>query len=246
MRILTVSVCLIALLLPAAAHCEAQDWQSTLRDVSASVTGNKASPAGLSQADTSGGLKDALAVGAERAIKGLSGSGGFFDDKDVRIPLPGKMRKMESTLRMLGQGKAVDEFLQTVNRAAEQAVPKAAPIVGDAIRNMSFADAKAVLSGPDDAATDYFRGKTSGALTKAMLPIVSSATAKAGVTRAYKQMIDKAGPAAAMLGDDLDVDEYVTEKTLDGLFFKLAEEEKSIRHNPAARSTELLKKVFGS
>ena len=145
-----------------------------------------------------------------------------------------------------GQGKAVDEFLQTANRAAEQAIPKAAPIVGDAIRGMSFSDARQILSGPDDSATRYFRDKTSDSLAKALTPIVSKATDNAGVTRAYKRMVEKAGPAAAMLGDDLDVDEYITEKTLDGLFFKLAEEEKSIRRDPVARSTDLLRKVFGS
>lgn len=223
----------------------AQDWKSTLQKMSGTAGSSKGAGA-LSQSDMSGGLKEALAVGSERAIKGLSRSGGFLDDKDVRIPLPGKLRKIESSLRMLGQGKAVDEFLQTANRAAEQAIPKAAPIVGDAIRSMSFEDARKILSGPDDAATQYFRGKTTDSLTRAMLPIVSSATDKAGVTRAFKHMIDKAGPAASMLGDDLDVDEYIADKTLDGLFFKLAEEEKSIRRDPVARSTDLLKKVFGS
>lgn len=223
----------------------AQDWKSTLKQLGGTASSAKGA-GGLSQGDMSSGLKEALAVGSERAIKGLSRSGGFLDDKDVRIPLPGKLRKIESSLRMLGQGKAVDEFLQTANRAAEQAIPKAAPIVGDAIRSMSFEDARKILSGPDDAATQYFRGKTSDSLTHAMLPIVSSATDKAGVTRAFKKMIDKAGPAASMLGDDLDVDEYIADKTLDGLFFKLAEEEKSIRRDPVARSTDLLKKVFGS
>jgi ribosomal protein L22 len=148
-------------------------------------------------------------------------------------------------MRMLGQGKAVDEFLETVNRAAEQAVPQAAPIVGDAIRGMSIADAQKILSGPDDAATRYFRDKTSASLGEAMLPIVRNATNNAGVTKAYKSMLDKAGPAASMAGN-VDVDQYVTGKALDGLFLKLAEQEKSIRSNPAARSTDLLKKVFGS
>ncbi len=227
-------------------QASSQDWKSTLRQMSGASSAAKGSQGSLSQGDMSGGLKEALALGSERAIKGLSRSGGYLDDKSVRIPLPGKLRKIESSLRMLGQGKAVDEFVQTANRAAEQAIPKAAPIVGDAIRGMSFTDARQILSGPDDAATTYFRGKTSDALTRAMLPIVSSATDKAGVTRAFKHMIEKAGPAASMLGDDLDVDEYITDKTLDGLFLKLAEEEKSIRHDPVARSTDLLKKVFGS
>lgn len=243
MRRLPAAVCL-AITLVSAQHAVAQDWSSALRQVSGG--GAATAPGKLSQGEMSGGLKDALALGSERAIKGLSRKGGFLNDKDVRIPLPGKLRKIESSLRMLGQGKAVDEFLETANRAAEQAIPKAAPIVGDAIRGMSFDDARQILSGPDDAATRYFRSKTSGALTREMLPIVTDATDKAGVTRAFKRMVDKAGPAALMVGDDLDLDEYITGKTLDGLFFKLAEEEKAIRRDPAARGTDLLKKVFGS
>lgn len=241
MRRLPAAVCL-AITLVSAQHGVAQDWSSALRQVSGAAT----APGKLSQGEMSGGLKDALALGSERAIKGLSRKDGFLNDKNVRIPLPGKLRKIESSLRMLGQGKAVDEFLETANRAAEQAIPKAAPIVGDAIRGMSFDDARQILSGPDDAATRYFRSKTSGALTREMLPIVTDATDKAGVTRAFKRMVDKAGPAASMMGDDLDLDEYITGKTLDGLFFKLAEEEKAIRRDPAARGTDLLKKVFGS
>lgn len=246
MRIGSAAACFLAFSLALPQISLAQDWKSALRQMSGSGTSAKTPAGGLSASDMNGGLKEALALGSERAIKGLSRNGGFLDDKDVRIPLPGKLRKMESTLRMLGQGKAVDEFLQTANRAAEQAIPKAAPIVGNAIRDMSFDDARQILSGPDDSATRYFRGKTSGSLAKALMPIVGKATDNAGVTRAFKNMVEKAGPAASMLGDDLDVDEYITEKTLDGLFFKLAEEEKSIRHDPVARSTDLLRKVFGS
>jgi len=226
---------------------QASDWSQTLKGAAGTAIGGKGSSSvsGLSTAEMDGGLKEALAVGAERAIAGLGSNGGFLNDAAVRIPLPGSLKKTEGTLRMLGQGKTVDEFLETVNRAAEQAVPKAAPIVGDAIRGMSIADAQKILGGPDDAATRYFRDKTSASLGEAMMPIVRNATNNAGVTRAYKSMLDKAGPAAAMAGN-LDVDQYVTEKTLDGLFLKLAEQEKSIRNNPAARSTDLLKKVFGS
>jgi hypothetical protein len=198
---------------------------------------------GLSSAEMDGGLKDALAVGAERAIKGLGKSGGFLNDKAVRIPLPGPIRSLEGSLRMVGQGKLVDDFQKALNRAAEQAVPKAAPIVGDAIRGMSVSDARQILTGPDDAATRYFRDKTSGALAAAFLPSVKSVTDSTGVTKSFKKLTDEAGGLA---GNDLDIDKYVTEKTLDGLFLKLADEEKSIRQNPAARSTDLLKKVFGS
>ena len=236
----------LSLALPAA---QAVDL-NTLKSVTGAVSGATASKpgssaSGLSNSDMTGGLKDALAVGAERAIKGLGKTGGFLNDKSVRIPLPGPLQKADGALRMLGQGKLVDEFETTLNKAAEQAVPKAAPIVGKAIREMSIADAKAMLNGPDDAATRYFKSKTSGALSSAFLPIVKSTTDSAGVTSAFKKLVSKAGPAADQLGGSADVDKYITEKTLDGLFLKLAAEEKSIRQNPAARSTDLLKKVFG-
>ena len=229
----------------------AADLGSTLKSVTGAVSGGASgtktatSASGLSNSDMSGGLKDALAVGSERAIKGLGKAGGFLNDKSVRIPLPGPLQKAESALRMLGQGKLVDEFETTLNKAAEQAVPKAAPIVGNAIRDMSINDAKAMLNGPDDAATRYFKGKTSGALTTAFLPMVKSTTDSAGVTSAFKKLVSKAGPVADQLGGSADVDKYITEKTLDGLFLKLAAEEKSIRQNPAARRTDLLNKVFG-
>lgn len=209
--------CLLSVLLLALPG-QAQDLKSTLRSLTGSGIPSKGGASALSPSDMSGGLKEALAVGSERAIKGLSRSGGYLNDKSVRIPLPGKLRKLESSLRMLGQGKAVDEFLETANRAAEQAIPKAAPIVGNAIRDMSFDDARRILTGSDDAATRYFQDKTSASLTRALMPIVTRATDSAGVTRAYKRMLDKAGPAAGMMADDLDVDAYITDKTLDGLF----------------------------
>jgi hypothetical protein len=224
------------------------DWKDQLKGVVDNVgsTSPGSQLSGLSRAEMDGGLKEALAVGVERAIKELGRKGGYLDDASVRIPLPGSLEKAEKLLRMMGQGAAVDEFLVTVNRAAEKAVPLASDIVGDAVRDMSIADAKKILTGPDDAATRYFRDKTTAGLTQAMMPIVSRATDAAGVTSAYKRMIEKAGPAGGLVGDSLDVDSYVTEKALDGLFLKVAEEEKAIRTNPLARSSDLLKKVFGS
>lgn len=224
------------------------DWRDMLKGATDRLTGSGSGSqvSGLTSAEMNGGLKEALAVGAERAISGLARPGGYLDDPAVRIPLPGALEKTERVLRMMGQGARVDEFLLTVNRAAERAVPQASKIVGDAVREMTIADARQILTGPDDAATQYFRGKTSGDLTAAMLPIVKRATESAGVTRAYKGMLDKAGPASSLVGGSLDLDAYVTEKTLDGLFLKLADEERAIRTNPVARSTDLLKKVFGA
>ena len=224
------------------------DWMDQLKDVAGNIGSTDADSqlSGLSSAEMDGGLKEALAVGVEHAIKGLGRKGGYLDDASVRIPLPGSLEKAEKILRMMGQGDAVDEFLVTVNRAAEKAVPLASGIVGDAVRDMSITDAKKILTGPDDAATQYFRDKTDAGLTQAMMPIVKRATDAAGVTSAYKRLVKKAGPASGLVGDSLDIDGYVTEKALDGLFLKVAEEEKAIRTNPLARSSDLLKKVFGS
>lgn len=222
-------------------------WEDMLKGATDSLPGGGGSQVtGLTSAEMNGGLKEALAVGAERAIKGLSRPGGYLNDPAVRIPLPGALEKTEKVLRMLGQDAAVDEFITTVNRAAERAIPKASKIVGNAVRDMTISDAQKILTGPDDSATQYFRRKTTKNLTAAMLPIVKKATASAGVTSAYKGMVDKAGPASSLMGDTLDLDAYVTEKTLDGLFLKVAAEEKAIRTNPVARSTDLLKKVFGA
>ena len=237
-----------SLTMVAAFSLQAANWDDMLKGAAEGMQSQSRSAAvgSLTPAEMDGGLKEALAVGVERAIKGLGRNGGYLNDPSVRIPLPGALEKTENVLRMMGQGDAVDEFITTVNRAAERAVPKAAKIVGNAIRAMTIDDAKKILTGPDDAATQYFRRKTTKDLTTAMLPIVRRATDAAGVTHAYKDMISKAGPASSMVGSSLDVDAYVTEKTLDGLFHKVAAEEKQIRTNPMARSSDLLKKVFGA
>lgn len=214
----------------------------------------------LTEDQTAKALKEALAKGTERAVKQLGTNGGFLTNLNVKIPLPASLQKIEQTLRKLKQEALADEFVTTMNRAAEKAVPVAATVFGDAIRQMTVADAKAILTGPNDAATQYFRRTSTNALTTQFLPIVKQATDAAGVTAAYKAMLAKAGPAASLaqtfggafgknLGLDaatLDVDAYVAGKAMDGLFKVVAEEEKRIRENPAARTTDLLKQVFGA
>jgi len=201
----------------------------------------------LSQQEMTGGLKEALSVGVERAINLLGQDGGFLNDSSVKIPLPGMLAKAESGLRMVGQGELADEFIATMNHAAERAVPEAASIFGDTINKMTLQDAQGILQGPDDSATSYFRENSGERLAQAIAPIVKQATEQAGVTSAYKNMVGKAGFAGGLVDSStLDLDKYVTDKTLDGLFLKLAAEEKLIRQNPLARSTDLLKKVFGS
>ena len=192
-------------------------------------------------------LKEALNKGTRFAVDKLGQEGGFLDNSQVRIPMPDSLSWVEKSLRDFGQDQLADEFVATMNHAAEQAVPEAAAIFGEAIQAMSMDDAKAILSGPDDAATRYFRKHTETALSEKMRPIVTQATEKAGVTSTYKRMMASAGGLTSFLSPDAkDMDGYVTGKTLDGLFLMIAEEEKKIRENPLARSTELMKKVFGA
>lgn len=221
------------------------DWKKLLEQTLGG--GGGAASAALSNQDITAGLKEALAKGAQSAVSSLGRSDGFLGNDSVRIPLPEQLQTVDKVLRTLGQERYTDEFVTTMNRAAESAVPEASAILGDAIRRMTVEDAQNILNGPDDAATQYFRKVGEERLTSRFRPIVSEATSKAGVTSSYKQVIDSAGGAASLINADaMDLDGYVTSKALDGLFTMIAVEEKSIRDNPAARTSELLKKVFGA
>jgi hypothetical protein len=204
------------------------------------------SASSLSEADVIAGLKQALSHGTRSAVDFLGRKNGFLDTPRVHIPMPDSLQMVERGLRSAGQGRYADEFIATLNHAAEQAVTGATPIFVKAIKSMTIADAWNILNGPDNAATTYFRGHTSDALYKRFLPVVSRATAKVGVTSAYKRLVNELGPLGGLVDtESLDLDAYVTRRSLDGLFLILAEEEKRIRENPAARTTELLRKVFG-
>ena len=227
----------------------AADWSAYLDKLKGSVnipTGT--SPvASLSNTEMVAGLKEALNEGTQFAVDSLGKEGGFLDNSKVKIPMPDSLSWVEKSLRTLHQDELADEFIDTMNHAAERAVPEAAVIFGAAIRNMSIEDAQEILTGPGDAATQYFRTSTQAELTERMRPIVEEATAQTGVTSAYKNMTARAGGLISLLPSDAtDLDGYVTSKTLDGLFIMIAEEEKKIRENPLARSTDLLKKVFGA
>lgn len=205
----------------------------------------------LSSDEISGGLKEALSKGVERAVGTLGKQDGFLKDLSVKIPAPQSLQKVESTLRFLGQDKLADDFITTMNRAAEQAVPEAATVLGDSVKQMTLADAKTILTSTNNAATAYFRRTSETNLYTRFLPIVQKATAQTGVTSAYKTMTEKASlggiSASSVLGQNMpDLDGYITHKTLDGLFLKIGEEEKRIRENPVARTSDLLQKVFGA
>jgi len=205
----------------------------------------------LSSDEIAAGLKEALGKGVERAVGTLGKQDGFLKDAAVMIPTPEPLQKVEKTLRALGQDKLVDDFVTTMNRAAEQAVPEAAAVLGSSVKQITLADAKNILTSTNNAATAYFRRTSETNLYERFLPIVRKATAQTGVTGAYKAMTQKASfggfSAMSVLGRNTpDIDGYVTRKTMDGLFLKIGDEEKRIRENPVARTSEILQKVFGS
>ena len=201
----------------------------------------------LSEQDVAMGLKETLAVGVERSINQLGQGDGFWSDALVRVALPPKIAQQEKLLRNLGFGSQIDAFHLTLNRAAEQAVPKVSSIFGDAIRQMSWQDAWSIYKGDQGAATAYFRKVADTQLVDVVKPIVTQATASAGVTASYKKMVKKMGPLAkSVLGVEAqDLDTYVTRAALDGLYTTLAKQEAEIRQNPVAQTTALLRKLFG-
>ncbi|MCX5816336.1 MAG: DUF4197 domain-containing protein [Proteobacteria bacterium] len=192
------------------------------------------------------GLKEALSIGTGNAVVSTSKLDGYYKNQMIRILLPDNIQTMAGVLGKLGYQKQVDNFILSMNRAAEKAAPKAKAYFVDAIKQMSFDDARKILSGGDTAATDYFKSKTSGKLFNEFKPVVSKSMNDVGVTRSYKEMTGKytsAVPFASL--ESLDLDQYVTNKALDGLFYMVGQEEKKIRTDPAARVTDLLKKTFG-
>ncbi|BBD07453.1 DUF4197 domain-containing protein [Desulfovibrio ferrophilus] len=228
-------------------------WLDTVKEVApviiddgGSKTGTSATSA-LSSDEVISGLKQALNVAVDKATSSLGSPGGYLDNLDVRIPMPSSLTRAEQMARGLGQDKLADEFITSMNRAAEQAAPETVSIFSNAIRKMSFADARAILNGPDDAATKYFERTSSAALIKRIRPIVEKATDSVGVTSKYKSFMGGVSTLGAVTGMQVDdLDGYVTDKATEGLFLMMAREEKMIRDNPVARTTDLLRKVFGS
>ena len=203
--------------------------------------------ANLSTDQLTQGLKEALGNGLQHAVAELGRPGGFLTNLDVKITLPDKLQPVDKALRALGQGQLVDQCVTTMNQAAEQAVPTAADVFANSLKNMNVADAKGILNGPADAATQYFRRATEAELTQKFQPIIQQSMTKCGATAAYEQLLDKARSANPFFNNpSLDPNAYVTGKAMDGLFKMVAAEEKRIRENPVARSTDLLKSVFGS
>jgi hypothetical protein len=195
------------------------------------------------------GLKRGLDTGVDRALAELGKPDGFFANAAFKIPLPAELAKGEAALRKLKQDKLADDLVLALNRAAEKSVAETAPIFKEAITGMSLADARAILEGPKDAATKYFRTRTEEGLRGKMMPIVTAATDANGVGAAYKQFAGKAAPVASIFGSkaaSLDLDRYVCDRALDSLFKVIATQEAQLRANPAAATEDLLRKVFGA
>lgn len=192
------------------------------------------------------GLKEALSIGTDNAIKLTGVTDGYFKNELIKILLPEKMRSMEKGLRMVGAGPKIDEFVMSMNRAAEKAAPVAKSYFKDAILSMTIEDAKGILTGGDTSATDFFKNKTSAKLTTAFRPHVETAMNEFGVTKQFNSLMGQARKIPFMKSDFADIEGYVVGKALDGLFLMVGQEERKIRKDPAARVTGLLKDVFGS
>jgi hypothetical protein len=200
----------------------------------------------VSNKDAGSGLKEALMQGAEQAVGSLGKPDGFMGDARVRIGLPESLQRGEKLARKLGMGKQLDELIEAMNHAAEQAVVEARPILVGAVKKMTFDDAKGILSGGDDAATQYFKRTTAGPIGDKFLPIVHKATNKVQLADKYNQYAGKAAQLGLVDQKDANLDAYVSQKALDGLYLMIAEQEKTIRHDPVGSGSALIQKVFGS
>jgi hypothetical protein len=215
-------------------------------DMMASLGGLLGGSSALDSATVAQGLKEALSVGTERAVAKLGQPGGYGKDAALRLMIPDKLEKVGSTLRKVGMGSLVDDFEGKMNAAAEEAATKAMPVFADAVRSMSFEDAMGILKGGPTAATDYFKAKTSDQLRGMYAPIVRAKMEQVGTAKLYNSLMAKYDAIPLTTKPDFSLETYVTDKGLDGLFSKLGEMEKDIRENPAARTTALLRRVFGS
>jgi hypothetical protein len=200
----------------------------------------------LTSKDATGGLRAALSQGVDIAVAQLGTQNGFLNDPKVAIPLPPALEKGERALRMIGMGGEADQLKATMNHAAEQAVATAKPIFKQALQRMTLADAKGILTGGEVAGTQYFRQATSAQLSAKFQPIVARETAKLRLGSVYDQYAGKAATLGLIGKQDANLNDYVTQKALDGLFSRIADEERSIRKDPMGQANSLVKKVFGA
>ncbi len=228
------------------AGCAGLD-EASIHQIAGAVGQAYGQQAVLAETDIVSGLREALGQGVESAVTSLGRRNGFWDNASVRIPLPAELQQAEKTARKLGMGDKFDQMHLTLNRAAEQAVPHVADIFGAAVRQMTLEDARSILYGPNDAATQFFRRTSESELIGRIRPIVTDATTQVGVTQQYKALVSSYGPLLKLAGiEATDLDGYVTTKAVDGLFYSIAAEEARIRRDPRARTTELMRTVFGA
>ncbi len=236
---------LLAAATPGPARAQGDWWQRGKDLVGGLGSNGETGDASLSDAEIGSGLKEALEVGTARVVSQLSQPDGFNADPAVHIPLPDSLDRVQSALDAVGMSSLLDDLELRLNRAAEQATPPAKDIFFQAIRDMTLDDARQILNGPDDAATRYFQDKMSPPLAVAMEPIVQSSLAEVGAVQAYDQAMGQYQQIPFVPDAKADLSSYVVQKGMDGIFHYLAQEEAAIRSNPAQRTTELLKKVFG-
>jgi hypothetical protein len=242
---------LIALLLLPPLSATALDLGGLLNQVLQPNNEKSAQPSStglskISNADQISGLKQALTQGAETAVKNLAKENGYLGNAKVRIPLPDKLQKADNLMRKIGMGKYADDLVTSMNRAAEAAVPEAKNLLVDATKKMTVADATAIITGSDDAATQYFRKNTEAALTEKFKPIVSRSMEKVQLAKTYDKFAGTGAQFGLIDQKDATLEDYITNKALDGLFVMMAEEEKAIRANPLQAAGDLAKKVFSA
>jgi hypothetical protein len=200
----------------------------------------------LTNQEAARGIKGALSDGITSAVGKLGVPGGFLNNPKVKIPLPPVLEDVAGGLRLLGRGKDADELVAKMNQAAEQAVPRALPLLVDAVKSMSLSDAKKILTGGDDSVTQFFRDKTAAPLAEKFLPIVKQTTDRVGLAQQYDQFAGQGAKLGLIKGDAANIERYVTDRTLDGLYLMIGEQERAIRQNPAAAGSAIVSKVFGA
>jgi len=231
---------LSALLLGA---CTSAQINQTLGEVNKSL-GNSSAP--LTTTEVANGLKEALIKGISKGSDLVSQMDGYFKNPEIKIPFPPEVKKVEDRLRQIGLGGEVDKFVMTLNRGAEDAAREAKPIFIEAIRAMTIEDAWAILRGEENAATEYLRRTTSGSLKEKFKPVIQNSLNKVNATKYYGEIVTRYNQIPLVQKVNPDLDDYATDQAIEGLFLMIAKEEKNIRENPVARTTELLKKVFGA
>lgn len=234
-----------AIILFAAQASEAQNLLNQVKNQVNNAVGGNNSGSSLSNDEVIRGLKEALNVGTNNATGKASKADGFYKNAIIRIPFPPEARAVESTAKQLGMTKQVNDFVKTMNRAAEEASKEAAPIFVDAVRTMTINDGLTILRGGDGAATNYLKGRTQSQLTTKFSPVVKRAINKVQLTKYWKPIVTKYNKIPGVRKQNPDLDKYVTEKALEGLFKLIADEENKIRKDPAARVSDILRRVFG-